>query len=350
MSRTCFSFVSCRGATASQGCGRLRAPATERAGPELTSSSPREVTTASIIFRGLFTLETVSFPSEPSNCTAGRGGWGEKGSTRTHSGPDPASPRFPSGPGPGCAAKGALTWLVGVLQLRHLRCDEFSAFLLGTVAVDFLRCRQLLQLLEVVLRRGEGRSAPPKNSWQGLRRHIPLPSLCSILHQSLTGLPNTIIILNHHCGVVCPPVARGDGCFLLFIIPQDHRGRGSSSAPSFSIQTTNALSLGGPRLPVLPSTLQLACLALLAACPGQAMRGQGLPHRCSRALPTRPGQRSPLSQGPSFVGSRPRLRPHQFLSSTGNQLTHSSRKTSVTSPGAARSSPASSHQSPDNPQ
>ena len=36
----------------------------------LTSSSLRDVTTASIIFRGLFTLETVSFPKEPSNCTA----------------------------------------------------------------------------------------------------------------------------------------------------------------------------------------------------------------------------------------------------------------------------------------
>lgn len=41
-------------------------------GQELTSSSLRDVTTASIIFRGLLTLETVSFPSEPSNCTAGR--------------------------------------------------------------------------------------------------------------------------------------------------------------------------------------------------------------------------------------------------------------------------------------
>lgn len=35
----------------------------------LTSSSLRVVTTASIIFLGLLTLETVSFPNEPANCT-----------------------------------------------------------------------------------------------------------------------------------------------------------------------------------------------------------------------------------------------------------------------------------------
>ncbi len=35
----------------------------------LTSSSLRVVITASIIFLGLFTLETVSFPNEPANCT-----------------------------------------------------------------------------------------------------------------------------------------------------------------------------------------------------------------------------------------------------------------------------------------
>lgn len=103
LSRTCFSFVSCRGRTASQGRGQLpRWPECQlqscvrgEAGPELTSSSLREVTTASIIFRGLFTLETVSFPSEPSNCTAGRG---EKGSKGSQSGPDPTLPAFNSGP------------------------------------------------------------------------------------------------------------------------------------------------------------------------------------------------------------------------------------------------------------
>lgn len=57
--------------------------------------------------------------------------------------------------------KGALgllegfTWLVGLLQLGHLRGDEFSALLLGTVTVHLLGCCQLLQLLEVILRQGE---------------------------------------------------------------------------------------------------------------------------------------------------------------------------------------------------
>lgn len=146
LSRTCFSFVSCRGGTTSQGRGQLpRWPGRQpqscvggEGGPKLTSSSLREVTTASIIFRGLFTLETVSFPSEPSNCTAGSGEKGSRGSQGVS--PGLSSPPFISGPGPGCVEKGALTWLVGVLQLSHLRCDEFSAFLLGTITVDFLRC------------------------------------------------------------------------------------------------------------------------------------------------------------------------------------------------------------------
>lgn len=95
-------------------------------GAALTSSSPREVTTASIIFRGLFTLETVSFPSEPSNCTAGQG----------RECKEPAS-RAGLLSLPPDLGKEALTWLVGVLQLCHLRGDEFRTLLLGTI---FLSC------------------------------------------------------------------------------------------------------------------------------------------------------------------------------------------------------------------
>lgn len=84
LSRTCFSFVSCR---EEQGTGQHAAAPKRGPDPQegagLTSSSPREVTTASIIFRGLFTLDTVSFPSEPSNCTAGAGGtWGGQHAAR----------------------------------------------------------------------------------------------------------------------------------------------------------------------------------------------------------------------------------------------------------------------------
>lgn len=155
-------------------------------GAALTSSSPREVTTASIIFRGLFTLETVSFPSEPSNCTAGRG----RGCREPA--PGAGLPSLPTGLG-----KEALTWLVGVLQLCHLRGDELRALLLGTV---LLSCRQLLQLLEVVLGQGQERSVPqeqsplptasPSRCAQRQRRLLRCSSALPFSRQRATALPS----------------------------------------------------------------------------------------------------------------------------------------------------------------
>ena len=82
---------------------------------------------------------------------------------------------------PPCRGRGDgdLTWLVGVLQLGHLRCDELGTLLFWAVTLHFFSSWQFLQFFKVILPRektvsvaastAHGRSLPWSGLYQGQR-------------------------------------------------------------------------------------------------------------------------------------------------------------------------------------